>query len=74
VWNLVKGMVSEELEARLMILSKKQAYDVIGRIVPTAMARDIIEGDHEKERREEAELHTFLDAAAKQRHHHKFFW
>lgn len=66
-------MVSEELEARLMILSKKQAYEVIGQLVPASMARDIIEGDHERERREEAELHAFLDAAAKQRHHHKYF-
>lgn len=74
VWALVKGIVSEELEGRLMLLSKKQAYEVLSEMVPPEMARDIIEGNYDQERKEEAELHAFLDEAARAREHHKRFY
>jgi len=57
--------MSQDLKDRLKVLNKKESLIELSKIMPSDVAQAIVEGDIEKEREEERELHKFLDGAAK---------
>jgi hypothetical protein len=71
IWGIIKRLMSPDTLSRLRILSKDQSFEELCKIMPADAASAVCDAPLEHERHDEAELHKYMDAAAKNGHHRR---